>query len=66
MARVVALMKQSLNARPDDPQATLYLGLAQLKTNDRAAAKKSLQKAIGAGLSKDEEAEAKNALEKLK
>ena len=66
MTRVVALMKQSLNARPNDPQATLYLGLAQLKANDKAAAKKSLQKAIDAGLSKDETAEAKKALEELK
>lgn len=64
--RVVALIKQSLNARPDDPQATLYLGLAQLKTNDKAAAKKSLQKAIDGGLSKNEAAEARKALEEVK
>ena len=65
--RVVALMKQSLNAQPNDPRATLYLGLAQLKTNDKSAAKKSLQAAVDAGLSnKDESAEAAKALEALK
>jgi tetratricopeptide (TPR) repeat protein len=66
MVRVVALLKQSLNSRPNDPQANLYLGLAQLKTNDKAGAKKSLQKAIAAGLSKEETAEGKKALEELK
>ncbi|MGA7391284.1 MAG: tetratricopeptide repeat protein, partial [Terrimicrobiaceae bacterium] len=64
-AYAVQLLRQSSEKKPLDAKSLYYLGLSQLKANDKQQSREALQGALAAGLPDPLASEARNALAEL-
>jgi len=62
----LALLQQAVDKSPESPLMRYHLGMAQLKSGDRASAQKNLEAAIGSGRQFHGAKEAQAALEQIK
>ncbi|MET0533802.1 MAG: tetratricopeptide repeat protein, partial [Steroidobacter sp.] len=62
----LALLQQAVDKSPESPLMRYHLGMAQLKTGDRAGAEKNLEAAVRSGRQFHGSREAQTALEQIK
>ena len=62
----LSLLQQAVDKSPDSPLMRYHLGMAQLKTGDRASAEKNLEAAVHSGRQFHGAKEAQAALEAIK
>jgi tetratricopeptide (TPR) repeat protein len=62
----LALLQQAVDKSPESPLMRYHLGMAQLKTGDRASAQKNLEAAISSGRQFHGSKDAEAALEQMK
>ncbi|MDY6946416.1 MAG: tetratricopeptide repeat protein [Pseudomonadota bacterium] len=62
----LALLQQAVEKSPESPVMRYHLGMAQLKTGDRAAAEKNLEAAVSSGRQFQGAQEAQAALQQIK
>jgi tetratricopeptide (TPR) repeat protein len=62
----LSLLQQAVEKSPESPLMRYHLGMAQLKTGDRAAAEKNLEAAVGSGRQFHGSQEAQAALQQIK
>ena len=64
-AYAVQLLRQSSEKKPLDAKSSDYLGMSQLKANEKQQSREALQGALAAGLPDPLASEARNALAEL-